>query len=155
MQLTSVHLALAWVVLFIFLHSLNGDSLSFLRDLGMYLKIDSTEPIVIAAFLPFCLIKEGVFSCLLSYFLSYCLGTPSFSTWREFFVPPLPIDALVNGMIFLGASSFSKNLASTKWTQPCWMTWHCHLPCFLYPDNIYHIVQSGSYNHIMMPWPPK
>ena len=70
---------IALVVLSGIIHSLNGQSLSVLRDLGVYLKTSNAESFVVTSFLPAYLIKEGVSPCLLSSFLRCCLGTSSFS----------------------------------------------------------------------------
>jgi len=90
-------------------HSLNGDSPSFLRDLVMYFWNVGANFVDVSTFFSGCLMEEGVPFCLLSSFLSYCSGMSSF-----FFMPPLPVEAMVDDMVSLGTSSSSKNLASVK-----------------------------------------
>ena len=120
-------------------HSLNGDSPSFLWDLRVYLRTMGEDPVKVAIFLSTCLIEEDVSLYLLSSFSRRCVGMSSFGTWRIFFVPPLSIEIMVDDMISLGASFSTKNLHLESETQPSWMVWHYHSSSLPHLSSILHI----------------
>jgi len=95
-------------------HSLKGNLPSLRRDLGMYLKTGGIEPVEAVAGLATCSTQEVVLPCLLASFSSYYLGASSFVARGAFFVTPLPVEEIVDGMVSLGATPSSKNLASAK-----------------------------------------
>jgi len=88
----------------------------FLHDIGMYLKIGAAWLAVMATFLSTRLIKEAVYLFFFVFFLLKLLfGNVFFWCLQGIFMPPLPVDMMVNSNVSLGASSFLKNLMSTKW----------------------------------------
>jgi len=94
--------------------SLNGNSPFFLRDLGMYLRTMGANLVEVAIFLSTHLIEEDVFPCLLSSFFSCCLGMFSLGIYMAFFMPPLPVEVMVNSMVSLEVSFSSMNPVSMK-----------------------------------------